>query len=317
MEVYKLAPNVEFIDVSPPIYGFRNFIGVYVLRGEKIALIDVGPLSSQEKLFAGLKESGIALTDINYILVTHIHLDHIGNLGEAMRQMPNAVAIVHEKGKPHLIAPARLWESSQQTLGELAIKYGQPTPVPEDKLIAAKDAMRIDLGSTDIEVLLSPGHASHHLNFLDIKERRLFVGDSVGVYIEDIDLIRPDTPSPLNLDQALSSLDKLIGVSPASLCFTHFGCVSNAVERLRSHKQRMALWGRIIAEHLADEADWQTVYEEIKKTDKVMERLNLLPPDLREREFYFIERSIAGYINYFKKYGTEFLKAYTSLNWMV
>ncbi|MDP2917171.1 MAG: MBL fold metallo-hydrolase [Dehalococcoidia bacterium] len=307
MQVYKPAPDTDFFDISPPIYGFTRFISVYVLRGKKTALVDIGPMSSSPRLFDGLRQIGIAPGVVSYIFATHIHLDHNGGLGEAIRQMPNAVAVVHEKGKPHVVSPERLWESSKEVLGELAIQYGQPLPVPEDRIITAREGMQFDLGNMVIEAMLTPGHASHHLCFLDTGARRLFVGDSAGVYNRDIDLLRPDTASPFHLEQFLTTLDKMINIAPETLCFTHFGCAGDAVNRLREHKKRMALWGRIIAESLTSDVDWQVVWEQIKWKDKVMERIDRLPADIRERELYFIKTSIAGYISYFNKYGTAVL----------
>ena len=308
MKVYRLAHNIGLIDVAPPITGFEDLIGIYVLGGDKIALIDVGPSVSLGNLFSGLEELGISPQDVSYILVTHIHLDHNGGIGGAIKQMPNAIAIVHERGKPHLADPARLWKSSQHVSGELAFKYGQPEPVPRDRMLIAKEGMTINLGGMEIEVLLTPGHASHHLSFLERKKGRLFVGEAAGVYIEDIDLVRPATARPFHLVQTLATLDRLISVDPIVLCYSHFGCATGAQDKLRAYKQQLILWGNVIAEQMADKADLQDIYNKIKERDRSLERLNDLPPDQRQRELYFAENSIKGYIDYFKKYGVEHLK---------
>jgi len=308
VKVHKLAHNIGLIDVAPPIYGFENLIGIYVLKAEKIALVDIGPSVSLGNLFSGLEQLGISPADISYILVTHIHLDHAGGIGEAVKQMPNAAAIVHEIGKTHLANPAKLWESSQQTSGELAFEYGQPEPVPQDRMTTAKEGMAINLGDMEIEVLLTPGHASHHLSFLDRNERKLFVGEAAGVYSRDIDLVSPATAPPFNLEHALASLEKLINIEPVSLYYSHFGPTTQALDKLRFHRQQLILWGNIIADHLGDQANWQDIYAEIKKQDKALERLDKLPSDQHERALYFTKNNIMGFIDYFKKYGTECIK---------
>ncbi|GAI02482.1 unnamed protein product, partial [marine sediment metagenome] len=164
MKTYSLAHNLKLIDVAPPIPGFEKFISVYVLKAKKVALIDVGPSVSVENLMAGLGELNINPTDISYIFATHIHIDHAGGIGKAIKQMPNAMVVVQERGRPHLIEPARLWEDSQRALGERALKYGAIEPVPQDKILVVKEGMIINLGEMKIEVLSTPGHASHHLS---------------------------------------------------------------------------------------------------------------------------------------------------------
>ena len=217
MRTYTLAPNLRLIDVAPPISGFEKFIGVYVLEAKRVALIDVGPSVSVGSLIAGLTELNINPMDISYIFISHIHIDHAGGIGRAIKQMPNTMVVVHEKGKPHLVAPAKLREDSQQALGELALKYGPFEPVPPDRILIAKEEMKINLGGMEVEVLSTPGHASHHLSFVDRNEGRLFAGEAAGCYVEEVDTVRPATPPPFNLEQALASVDKLIHLEPLSL----------------------------------------------------------------------------------------------------
>ncbi len=305
VKTYRLVHDLSIIDVAPPISGFEKFIGVYVLEGGKIALIDVGPSVSVENLISGLRELNVNPADISYIFTTHIHIDHAGGIGKAIKQMPNARVIVHEKGGPHLVAPARLWEDSLRALGQQALKYEPMEPVPQDRIIIAQSGMLLNLGETEIEVLETPGHASHNLSFLDRKEGRLFAGDAAGVYIGEVDLIRPTTPPHFNLEQALTSLDKLIRLGPRSLCYTHFGSTTHALDKLRYHKQELILWGRIIADCLEREASDQEMYDEIREKDDALARIDSLPSDQRDRELYFINNSIMGFVGYFKRYGTS------------
>ncbi len=308
MKTYTLAHNLKLIDVAPPIPGFKKFISVYVLKARKVALIDVGPSVSVENLVSGLAELNINPADISYIFATHIHLDHAGGIGKAIKQMPKAIVIVHERGGRHLIDPARLWEASQRALGKLALKYGPVEPVPEDRIILAKDGMLLNLGDMEIEVINTPGHASHHLSFVDRKEGRLFVGDAAGVYIRG--LIMLDTPPPFNLEQALTSLDKLIRLGATSLYYAHFGYATHAPDKLRYFKQQLISWGNIIADCLEKKANWQEIYNEIREKDGTLARIDSLPLNERRRDLNLAKLSIMGFIGYFKRYGTEYIKQY-------
>lgn len=305
MKVYRLAHNLGLVDAAPPISGFEKFIGSYVLKAEKVALIDVGPSISVANLLSGLGELNISPADISYIFLTHLHIDHAGGIGKAITQMPKAMVIVHERGKSHLADPTKLWEGSQQALGELALQYGPIEPVPQDRILIAKEGMTINLGEMEIEVLSTPGHASHHLSFLDRNEGRLFAGEAAGVYIEEIDSLRPATASPFNFEQTLTSLDKLIYLSPRSLYYSHFGYTTQALDKLHSYKQQLVLWGSIIADHLGEATNWQDIYNKIYEKDNALERINSLPLNQRRRELYFIKSSILGFVDYFKRYGTS------------
>jgi len=303
VKTYTLAHNLKLIDVAPPIPGFKKFISVYVLKARKIALIDVGPSVSIENLLSGLSELNINPTDISYIFATHIHIDHTGGIGKAIEQMPNAMIVVHERGRQHLIDPAKLWEASQRTLGELVLKYEPIEPVPQDRIIVANEGMLFNLGETEIEVLNTPGHASHHLSFVDRKEGRLFVGDAAGVYTRG--LIMLDTPPPFNLEQALTSLDKLIRIGATSLYYTHFGYTTHVSDKLRYFKQQLILWGNIIADCLKKKADWQEIYNEIREKDATLARIDNLPVNERRRDLDLAKLSIMGFIGYFKRYGNS------------
>jgi len=308
VKTHALANNLKLIDLAPPISGFKDFFGVYVLEARKVALIDVGPSVSVENLLSGLAELNINPTDVSYILATHVHLDHTGGAGTAIKQMPNAKVIVHQRGKRHLIDPARLCEDSQRTLGKLALKYGIMEPVPQDRIIVAKDGMLLDLGEMEIEVLDTPGHASHHLSFVDRKEGRLFAGDAAGVNIRGLNI--PDTSRPFNLVQALTSLDKLIRLGATTLYYTHFGYSNHATDKLRHYKDQLISWGNIIADCLEKEADWQEIYNEIREKDSAIARIDSFPASERRRELYFVKNSIMGFIGYFQRYGTEYIKQY-------
>jgi len=76
MKTQKINQHLALIDVEPA--GFENFIASYVIRGEKIAIIETGPSLTVNNLLEGLKELEVKFENVNYIAVSHIHLDHGG-----------------------------------------------------------------------------------------------------------------------------------------------------------------------------------------------------------------------------------------------
>lgn len=308
MKTYRLAHNLSLIDVTPPISGFEKFIGIYVLEVGKVTLIDVGPTVSVANLLSGLRELNIKPADISYILVTHIHMDHAGGIGQAIKQMPEAKIVVHERGAPHMVEPTRLWEDSQRALGQLALDYGAIEPVPQDKIITAASGMVVDLDGMEIEVLETPGHAPHHLSFWERKEGRLFAGEAAGVYNAEVDLVRATAPPPFHLERALASVDKLVRLAPTHLCYAHFGGATQALARLQGYKKRLILWGKTIADCVEKSASTREMYQAIREKDADLARLDRLPADQRGRELYFVNNSILGFVSYFERYGSQYIK---------
>lgn len=298
MRIYSISSNLSVIDIEPPIPGFEGFIGIYVVRGRNTALIDVGPSSCLPNLLHGLEALNIRPDEVSHILATHIHIDHAGGMGKATKYLPKAEVIVHEQGKKHLVNPQRLWEGSKKALAKLAEQYGQIDPLPEERVLIAREGMIIELGDgVSLQVIATPGHASHHLSFLEKKVNRLFIGEAGGVYVGGI--VRPSTPPPFDMEQAMASLDKLLGLKPSTLCYGHFGCAEDARGKLRSYKKQLTLWGETIAECQQRGRDIEETYSEIARRDRGLEHLLRLPLEQYQRERYFVLNSIRGFREYF------------------
>ena len=273
--------------------GYKQFIGMYLFRGEKTAVIDVGPKSAIPYLLSAIAELGINPKEIDYIILTHVHIDHAGGVGMAIKEMSNAKVLAHSRARSHLIDPTVLWEASLKVLGDIAIKYGSIDPVPEDRIVVAADQMQLELGSgLRLEVYLTPGHAPHHLSLFDRANSVLIVGEAAGVCADGI--VRPSTPPPCRLEDVLSSVDKLIALEPQKLCYAHFGCYDNGLERLKLYKKQLLLWHDIISSATDAGKSMEEILLLLREKDSSLDYLDSLGRDEYARGVTMVGSTIYG-----------------------
>jgi len=301
MHTKQLSSHLYIIDLRPT--GVENFIASYVLRGTKAtAIIETGPTCSIPNLLTGLNEIGVKNQDIDYIMVSHIHIDHGGGAGTLMQHLPTAKLIVHPRGAPHIIHPEKLWEQSQQVLGEVATAYGKIEPAPENRVIAPSDSTLFDLGGTvQIKVLETLGHASHHLAYFDSDSQGIFQGDAAGIYFPQLDATIPTAPAPFNLEMTLASLEKLAQMQPKWLYYTHYGPVENAVKRIRSYEAQLQLWAHVVSQAVKRGDTLESVHEQILQKDPQMKAaLDFINKHLILRRGVLMQ-NVQGYVEYFRK----------------
>lgn len=294
----QIGRNLYLIDLETG--GFRKLICSYVLKGEKVVLIESGPTSSVPKLVEGLKELKVDFADIEYVAVTHVHLDHGGGAGTLMKLLPNAKVLVHPRGAPHLVDPGRLWESSQSVLGYVSGIFGKPEPVSKERIVPVAEGS-FDLGDGGkLNVTETLGHASHNLSFFETFNDGVFPGDAAGTYLPEFDSVIPTSPPPFRLDAALASLDKLINLKPAFLYYSHFGKVSDAVKRLKDYKVQLQLWGRIALEGVQEKQSFDQICERILREDAVMNRIAGYLSDHPIYSVTALGNTIQGFVEYAK-----------------
>ena len=253
--------------------GFKNLICSYVIKGNKTILVESGPTSSVPRLVEGLKELNVKFEDIEYVAITHVHLDHGGGAGTLLKYLPNAKILVHPKGMPHLVNPEQLWQSAQTVLGFISEIFGKPEPVPKDRIIPVTEGtFGLDEGGK-LKVIETVGHASHNLSFQESYSGGVFPGDAAGTYLSQFDEVIPTTPPPFYLDSALASLDKIISLNPAVLYYSHFGRASNAVQRLENYKTQLKLWGKIALDGVKKNQSFEEIRDRIIQEDKIMNKL--------------------------------------------
>lgn len=288
--------NIHCIDLDQPqLEGFRRFISSWLIVEDHFnAVVDPGPLSTISVLVNALRHYGVEHLD--YILLTHIHIDHAGGTGELLKYYPQAQVICHPDGIPHLISPHKLWQGSLQVLGEMAQLYGEIVAVPAERI-----KFTSQIGDTGIKVYKTPGHAVHHLCFH--YDELLFGGEVCGVTSATATGIymRPATPPRFMLPIALDSIDRMISLNPRYLVIAHHGLVEPALDYLRIGRQQLTLWLRAVAatNNVAAEGREQAFFDWLVEHDVNFKNIYQLDDDILQRERHFLGNSMRGMVGYF------------------
>lgn len=215
--------------IDTKMHGLPGITGAFILQGTSgTALIETGPKSVVGNVLEGLGSLGI--DQLDWILVTHIHLDHAGAAGTLAERFPTAKVGVHEVGAPHLIDPSKLWSSAARIYGDAMEElWGGIDPIDEARIHVVSDGEEIDLGGLTLTAVETPGHAYHHHAYLS-SDGDLFAGDALGVRLPEVGVIRPATPPPeFHLTKAIASIERIRDLAPETLWPTHFGPHSEGV----------------------------------------------------------------------------------------
>jgi glyoxylase-like metal-dependent hydrolase (beta-lactamase superfamily II) len=279
------------IDVR--MLGVEGVTGAFLVDGARTALVETGPRSCLEHLLAGLEGAGV--DELDWIVVTHVHLDHAGAAGTLARRWPNATVAVHEVGAPHLADPSKLWSSAARIYGDaMEEMWGGIDPVPEERIRVLRDGDRVDLGGRSLQAVDTPGHAYHHHALFDDATGILFAGDALGVRLQDVGMIRPATPPPeFNLDAALQSIRRIRDLAPSEVWLTHFGPADGAVEDTCEEAMRsLREWEAWVAEARRSATDLDEVTALVRKRVR-----DALEKDLSEEQIARLERTTSYRIN--------------------
>jgi glyoxylase-like metal-dependent hydrolase (beta-lactamase superfamily II) len=210
-----------------------------VVENGRGAFIDCGTNFAVPRMLAGLDEAGISAAEVDWLILTHVHLDHAGGAGELIARLPNAQLVVHPRGARHMIDPSVLWAGASAVYGEAVMEqtYGRLRPIPVERVIEAPDAHVVELAGRPLLCIDTPGHARHHLTVYDERANACFTGDVFGLSYRDFDtangpFILPTT-SPVQFDPPAlhASIERLLALQPDAMYLTHYGRVED-VERL-------------------------------------------------------------------------------------
>ena len=235
----------DVYEIDTRMAGYTGITAGYLIASDRPCLVEPGTSGSAPVVREALADLGIGPADLATVVVTHIHLDHAGGVGDMADLYPEAEIVVHEKGARHLADPSRLMRSARMVYGDrLDSLFGELKPTDGVRIRAVEETGAIDLGGgRTLSSHYSPGHAKHHVGLLDSATGDLYVGDAVGVYIPETADIRPATPPPdFELDTALASLEKFRALAPQRLLFAHYGPVAEVNETLDRASEELRLW---------------------------------------------------------------------------
>ena len=204
-----------------------------IVEGGRGAFVDTGTNDSVPLLLDGLQQQNLDPGDVDYVFLTHIHLDHAGGAGLLMQHLPNARCVIHPRGAPHMVSPERLIAGTIGVYGEARTHamYGDIVPIEESRVIVAEDEAWFDLNGRAMQALHTEGHARHHYVLNDPGSRGVFTGDNFGISYRELDTVNGEfifpttTPASFDPDEAHKSVDRIMACDPEQLYLTHYSRV--------------------------------------------------------------------------------------------
>jgi glyoxylase-like metal-dependent hydrolase (beta-lactamase superfamily II) len=216
-----------------------------LVEGGRAAFVDVGTSFSVPRLLSALDELELARAAVDYVIVTHVHLDHAGGAGQLMRELPRAKLVVHPRGARHMIDPAKLWAGATAVYGEEKMRrdHGALLPVDPARVVEAPDGTTLELAGRPLLFLDTPGHARHHFCVWDAASRSMLTGDTFGLAYRELAgpagafVMPTTTPVQFEPEALVASIDRLLGFAPQAMLLTHYSRVTE-VERLAADLRR-------------------------------------------------------------------------------
>ena len=221
----------------------------YLVRSQdRLAFVDTGTSNAVPGLLGVIAALGLKPEHVDYVMPTHVHLDHAGASGHLMQACPNARLVIHAKGAPHMLDPSKLIAGATLVYGEedFARDFGTLLPIPEARLLVPEDGQTFDLAGRPLTFLDTPGHANHHGCIYDAQTRGFFTGDTFGIAYREFDtadgpwLFAPTTPVAFDPDHWQASLDRLMAYAPEAMYLTHYGRVDRPTELVEGLRRSIA-----------------------------------------------------------------------------
>lgn len=286
----------KLIEIKQDMPGFNSFIAAWVCTDGINLVVDVGPSNSSGRLIDSLLSAGCNRVD--YVLLTHIHIDHCGGLARILDHYPMAKVICHEKGIKHITDPSNLWTGSLKVLGEIARMYGRPQPIPASSLIPHTECK-----IKSLKIIETPGHAIHHLSYS--YKSHLFAGEAGGNFfiINGSEYLRPATPPRFFFDVCMRSVEKLIALENQPIYYAHFGRADSSHRLLKRFRNQLIFWKKIVKRELSKDNNEIVTrcIESLLKEDENLKAFQNMDTDTQKREKIFITNSVKGFIGYLKE----------------
>jgi len=300
----KVSRLSEFVYRVGPL-GSPEVLSSYLIIDEKIAVIDCGPSSVVDELLDSVRGCGITPKEIDYLLLTHIHLDHAGGTAAFLRKCPNSKVMIPERGFKHMLDPTILNASSRPILGDKIFnQWGACEPVPSRLAVSIAPHQKIESGHLDLEYIPAPGHAPHH-NIINANSASVtFAADSLGILEERSNSMIPTTPPPsFDLVQETSDIAMVESLGSKLACLAHFKEIKPRVSLFERIRSTYKVWAdsasELVAENNLSRYDLNDCAELFSKLVQEFPEYDRLSEDLKEQA---TRVDCGGMLNYFIKH---------------
>lgn len=201
-----------------------------IVENGRVAFVDTGSNAALPNARAALQRLGLGPEAVDYIILTHIHLDHAGGAGAMMRAFPNARLVVHPRGARHMAEPSKLVAGVCAVYGQKYVErvYGEILPIPAERIIESPDQHVVSLAGRELLCLDTAGHARHHICIVDRRTGGIFSGDMFGLSYRELDvgdrqfIFPTTTPSQFEPEAMRQSIDRLLALKPEAIYLTHY-----------------------------------------------------------------------------------------------
>ena len=242
-----------------------------IVENGRAAFVDTGVNSSVPMLLSALQQSNVDPAAVDYLFLTHIHLDHAGGAGLLMQSLPNARCVIHPRGAPHMVDPTKLMAGTKAVYGEekTAQLYGEILPIDAARIDVAEDGETFSLHGRALQAFFTEGHARHHYCLSDPSSEGVFTGDSFGVSYRELDTAAGEfifpTTTPVHFDpaEAHKSVDRIMAYAPRRLYLTHYSEVGNLERLAADMHQGIDAFVKIAHEHANSENRTAAIQEEM------------------------------------------------------
>jgi len=289
MNATRIAPKTIMFDTV--FEGRTGVLGSYLITGEKTALVDPGPPVQAVQIIDELRRLDMKL---DYIALTHIHLDHAAGTWNMLQEYPEAKVVVHPRGAAHMIDPTNLLEAALKQFKGVIPPYGEVHGISPEAIIETEDNMILDLGRVQLRILWTPGHSTHSQSFYEKENEIIFSGDAAGQTRNKIAL--PTSPPPFNPEQSVASLNRMIALSLRMVCVSHFGYRTDALDFLQQLKDRITLWEQLSFDCVDTGGDLHKYFNLVYSNDKEVEQLIESHPEAKSD----IYGTLVGFLSYAK-----------------
>jgi glyoxylase-like metal-dependent hydrolase (beta-lactamase superfamily II) len=299
VDISEVAECIYMIDNQ--IYNIPGWGSVYLINEDKKALVDTGTATCTGTILDGIKKVGVRPEDIDYLLITHIHLDHAGGAGILIQDMPKAQVLVHRKGAKHLVNPARLMRSAIEAQGEeVIIRNGEMVPIEANRVRPIDDGETLRLSEKQsLRFINAPGHAPHEICIYESRNKGLFIGDAVGRYVAEGEVVFPVTPLPdWDSELYIDTLQRLMELKASRLYFPHFGVTSKVQKVLGLAIHKIRVWDDIVTKAMREDnlgAVEERMVAQLYKDIEPMKKREYL---YRYMIDYGVPINVAGFMKY-------------------